>query len=1010
MAAFTWRGISGAFGTAADWIDTTTGANPAPTAPGTGDVATFSGGSGDFVTGTGSVQSLVIQPSASGVGWFFDASITAQSATIAGQSFVAPGYRLTLSGVASAGAIPFAGVIDALVGLSGATLDSSAGSLSIGVAGAAQSNEGLGNTLGLVADSTAIAEQMVIGLGESGGVLVSDSGTSLSTVVGTGGTNAGQLTLGVQAVVSGVTTTAAAGALTVQSGGTVNVAGGLNDGNDGSGSVAVGAGGSMTVSGSFSEIGNLAGALGLMTVSSGGTFTLASGQLAVGNQAGASGYLTVSAGGRFLATEAGQTVDYVLEIGNHAASGAVAAATGTVTVTGPGALLDTGQNGVSVGFYGAGTLNVMSGGVVRTVSTNSTGSNGSITSLSSLAVGRYGTGTVNITGSGSVISATGGLYDGRAAGGNGVINVTSGGVLDQLADQYGSGGIGIGQGDTISGQQASGGTGTLDVNTSGAVYGAGGFTVGNNGCTGFVSLDTGATASVGGQIAVGTGGTFGNGHGTVTVAGGASLRTAGLHATGSAGITVANQVSTVGSITVTGGGSVLDAGGDRIAVGARGVGTLVVAAGATASAGSTLYSDAAAEAGFTLGANATGSGTALIENGGSVLAVDGAITVAGGLTSSGGSGSLSVVSGAVASATGVVLWAGGTLAVDGASVLQIGSGTAATGGIAIAAGATLTAHGGVIGANLSGAGTLSNDGALTVSGAVTGVGAFSLLAGSVTTVTGGVTGGSVAFTAATGTLALGRFAGAQTVSAMQAGDVIDLLGITDAAVHGSDVRAGTGDLAFTNLGGLALQLASDGMGGTDVTVGVACYCRGTAILTDRGERAVEELCLGDRLRTGLGEIRPLLWVGRRSYGGRFLLANRTLRPVILEAGSLGGGLPRRALRVSQTHAMFLDGVLIPAFHLVNGDTIRVDTGVREVDYFHLELDTHDLVHAEGALSETFVDDSSRLLFHNASEYHALYPDRQPAAGYCAPRLTDGPTVEAVRRRLGNAAVRLRKRA
>ena len=71
-----------------------------------------------------------------------------------------------------------------------------------------------------------------------------------------------------------------------------------------------------------------------------------------------------------------------------------------------------------------------------------------------------------------------------------------------------------------------------------------------------------------------------------------------------------------------------------------------------------------------------------------------------------------------------------------------------------------------------------------------------------------------------------------------------------------------------------------------------------------------------------------------------------------------------------------------------------------MEYVHVELETHDLILAEGAAAESYVDDDSRAMFHNAHEYHALYPDavRRPAL-YCGPRVEEGFALEAVRRRL-----------
>jgi hypothetical protein len=184
-----------------------------------------------------------------------------------------------------------------------------------------------------------------------------------------------------------------------------------------------------------------------------------------------------------------------------------------------------------------------------------------------------------------------------------------------------------------------------------------------------------------------------------------------------------------------------------------------------------------------------------------------------------------------------------------------------------------------------------------------------------------------------------------------------------------------------------------------------CYCPGTLILTERGEVAVEALAIGDRVMTMSGAGRPIKWIGRRSYAGRFALGRPNILPICVQAGALDDGVPRRDLWVSPHHAMCLEGVLIEACDLVNGITIFQAEQVAQVEYFHIELDTHDVLIAEGAYSESFVDDDSRGLFHNAHEYRALYPDeRTQSARYCAPRCREGLAVEraqqAIARRAG----------
>ena len=108
--------------------------------------------------------------------------------------------------------------------------------------------------------------------------------------------------------------------------------------------------------------------------------------------------------------------------------------------------------------------------------------------------------------------------------------------------------------------------------------------------------------------------------------------------------------------------------------------------------------------------------------------------------------------------------------------------------------------------------------------------------------------------------------------------------------------------------------------------------------------------------------------------------------------------------------MFLDGVLIPAEHLVNGVTIVRAETVESVEYWHVELGSHDVLLAEGTPSESFVDDNGRGIFHNAQTFHAMYPDEERVeAIYCAPRVEDGYTLDAVRRRLAARAGLPRRR-
>jgi microcystin-dependent protein len=187
-----------------------------------------------------------------------------------------------------------------------------------------------------------------------------------------------------------------------------------------------------------------------------------------------------------------------------------------------------------------------------------------------------------------------------------------------------------------------------------------------------------------------------------------------------------------------------------------------------------------------------------------------------------------------------------------------------------------------------------------------------------------------------------------------------------------------------------------------------CYCPGTLIRTARGDKRVETLEIGDEVMTASGALRPIKWIGRRSYSGRFIQGSKDILPICIKAGALDDNVPKRDLWISPHHAMYLDGALIEAKDLVNGVSIVQAGRVEKVEYFHVELETHDVIIAEGALSETYLDDDNRLLFHNAHEYDALYRDAAAApAHYCAPRLDEGYEVEAARQRIALRAGLLR---
>ncbi len=145
--------------------------------------------------------------------------------------------------------------------------------------------------------------------------------------------------------------------------------------------------------------------------------------------------------------------------------------------------------------------------------------------------------------------------------------------------------------------------------------------------------------------------------------------------------------------------------------------------------------------------------------------------------------------------------------------------------------------------------------------------------------------------------------------------------------------------------------------------GVPCFTKGTRILAQNGEVSIEELAPGDLVQTIEQGLQRIRWIGRRRFEHASLTENERLLPIRILAGALGEGLPSRDLLVSRQHRMLVRSriakrmfgeteVLIPAIKLTALPGIFVDDTVPCVDYFHLLFDSHQVIFAENAPTES----------------------------------------------------------
>jgi hypothetical protein len=167
-----------------------------------------------------------------------------------------------------------------------------------------------------------------------------------------------------------------------------------------------------------------------------------------------------------------------------------------------------------------------------------------------------------------------------------------------------------------------------------------------------------------------------------------------------------------------------------------------------------------------------------------------------------------------------------------------------------------------------------------------------------------------------------------------------------------------------------------------------CFLKGTKIRTAEGEREIEDLAIGDLLPTMFGGLRPVQWIGRYPFKKSDPSKPwvKDALPVRIARSALAPDVPHADLYVTAAHSLLIDGVLIPAELLINGTTItRYEAHeYDELEYFHVKLERHNVVYAEGAPAETLlkVEDSAV----NFAEYFRRHRAPATDGDRCAPHV------------------------
>lgn len=195
------------------------------------------------------------------------------------------------------------------------------------------------------------------------------------------------------------------------------------------------------------------------------------------------------------------------------------------------------------------------------------------------------------------------------------------------------------------------------------------------------------------------------------------------------------------------------------------------------------------------------------------------------------------------------------------------------------------------------------------------------------------------------------------------------------------------------------QLDAASVNRYDLQSFVPCFAAGTMILTENGERPVEDLATDERVWTRDNGLQAIRWHGQRSLTAADLAANPKLLPIRIRAGALGPNSPERDLVVSPQHRILVRSqiaqrmfsapeLLVAAHQLTDIPGIDILHDARSVTYVHLLFDRHEVLMSNGAETESLYPGPQAMLAlgEAAEEIYSLFPElREPADEFPAAR-------------------------
>lgn len=199
---------------------------------------------------------------------------------------------------------------------------------------------------------------------------------------------------------------------------------------------------------------------------------------------------------------------------------------------------------------------------------------------------------------------------------------------------------------------------------------------------------------------------------------------------------------------------------------------------------------------------------------------------------------------------------------------------------------------------------------------------------------------------------------------------------------------------------------------TTQTYQTVCFAEGTRIHTPDGPLRVEDLIAGDMVTTLDHAAQPVLWTNRDTQALDRIATDE--KPVLIRAHALGPGHPARDLVVSPQHRILVGGhdqltdnfpaeAFVPAKALTILPGVRHMKGTNTVTWVHFACASHEIVTANGCLTETLLLGPRVIGTLNArqrQQVRFLFPDN-PSSGAAlnGPPARDCLTVRDARTRI-----------